>query len=718
MRLQAYIEGIADVLTTENPVDARAKTYAVDFDGSDDYIDCGTNTALTQLTDWTICAWIKPDNLANSAYTIAGAWTSGLNTGYRLGLSVTAGAASLQVRFAGDGGGVTLAGATLGVNNWTFVAVSVGGIGQTVIRGLMNDTELTRQIANVTRTTRNSFTAGRQFRIAEGMGSSYFNGRIGIVQVFGRALTTDEMRRVRYRRLSVAWGDDDTDGLWDDLVAQWSLERGSGTNAVNDKTPGTHDGTLTFGPTWQSDACYSVTYRPYMFAEASTGQEIDPLGTKTSIQATTLRILDTDLWFTETLANLGMALPGKRVDLLIGFHGLLESEYQRVFTGKISDFSYSGKAYTIRIGDGLLDAKKRVQLGRTIIANTITNAAGQDVQVPVNSYWSEPSVLEAYLKIEDEVLRSSGASAHAGVDATNFSIDCTTRAQFGTSAAAHSAGVAVSEAWIPRATSWDELVLKLLLSGAGWAASSAYDEYVEFTYTNATNLVRRGRGVGMSPSDVAVAEIAAIVSVNGHELVVDDDVDDLKDLIEREILRAFGAFFFVKADGRISIGSHSIPSASVYDLDPTRTHRFEWSVSYEHLCNYLAIECDYNPATGEFDEQFFYSDATAGTKYGLKKREFSFKNIPTTYPSATTLNALDDLIFDRFKEPYRTLTVTCGLYELLLEIGDCVSLTNLNLPNVATGTLGVVEKLWQIIGRRVDFKTGRVELTLADVSGL
>jgi hypothetical protein len=409
-----------------------------------------------------------------------------------------------------------------------------------------------------------------------------------------------------------------------------------------------------------------------------------------------------------------MALPGKRVDLFLGFHGLLESEYQRVFSGKISDFNYSGKAYTLRIGDALLDLKKRVQLGRTTIVDAITNAAGQDTNVPVGSYWQEGTILPTYFKIDDEIIYGT---SYGAVSASKFFLDATARAQYGTAAAAHSAGAAISEIWIPYDSSWDTLLLQLLLSGAGWAGSSAYDVYAEFTYTDATTLAIRGRGIGMAPSDVAVAEIAAITAANGCEVIVDENVDDLKDLIEREILRAFGHYFFVKSDGRLSVASHAIPVASVYDLDPTRTYRYEWDVSFDDLINYIAIDHNYDPATGEYDAQTFYDDVATGKTYGLQKREYAFRSVTSTYTPATTLDALKTLIFARFKNPYRTIAVTCGLYEMLLEIGDCVSLTNLNLPNVVTGTLGVIEKLWQVIGRQVDFKSGRVKLTLADVSG-
>ena len=719
MQLLAYIEGIADPVCTVAPADARTKAQAVDFDGTNDHIDCGTNTALTQLADWTVLAWIKPDTLTNGViYTICGEWDSAGEQGFRVALTVSGGVGSLIVKFTGgDVGGYTLAGATVSANAWTFVALSLGGNGKTILRGMIGSTSLTDQYIAITRATRNVFTAGQAFQIAHAQGASYFNGRIGLVQVFNRALTPDEMRRVKFRRLTVAWGDDDSGGLWNDLVGQWSLERGSGTNAINDKLGGTHDGTLTNGPTWTADACYSATYRPSLFAEATTEQSIDPLGTRTSISATTLRILDTAEWFTAQLDTLAMALPGKRVDLFMGFHGLLESEYQRVFIGRIRDSSYDVKAYTIRVGDGLLDAKKRVQLGRATIVDAMTNAAGQDANVAVGTYWSDSATRDTFAKIDDEIIEST---ADAGSSATKFTIDAGVRGVGTSDAAAHSAGAVISEIWVPAAALASQTLLRNMLSGAGFEASDLFDWQTEFTYTDATTKVTRGRGMGLSPSDVSIDDIDNLTAlgVNGCELFVTDDVDDLKDLCEREILRPFGCYFFSRSDGRISVASPAIPSASVYDLDPTRTYRFEWSVSYDDLVNWLAIEYDYDIGSGDFLGQAFYTDATAAAKYGLKKREYSFKGVGSTCTPATTLDALKDLILDRFKNPYRTLTLTCGFYEMLLEIGDCVSLTNLNLPNVATGTLGVHEKLWQIIGRQVDFRTGRVRLTLADVSDM
>lgn len=715
-RLQAYIEGIKDPICTHAPSDKRTKTYAVELDGTNDRILCGTDTALTNLADWTMCAWVKLDSLSQ-AMTLVGAY-SAAPKGYWV--YVLNGSGAVIVTFAGTAGAatITMTGATVAAGGWTYVAISLGGNTKTVVRGIINDTDLNTEYYAQTRSQRNSFTASQPFNIGAlddtSSVTTFLDGRVGYGAMFKRALTNKEMRQVKYRILNAAWGNNDSTGLWDVLVAQWDFERGTGTKATNSKNPGTHDGTLTNGPTWASDACYSVTYRECLSAEASTAQEIEPLATRTSVQSTTLHVLDLDGWFSAALYDISLKLPDRRVDLFLGFLGLQESEYQRVACGPITDFALDGRMWTVTFGDVLSDIKKKVRLGLSNLQAAIAGGAGDlTLSLANGTYWHDPDISQGVLKVDDEIMYYS---ADAGSSATAFNLTVI-RGQEGTTRVAHSSGAPAREEGNFAANA-REAILYLLLSGAGSEASSLYDIEAEMTYSDATTQVIRGRGAGMSPADVAVSEITGLSRLaEVVDVEMDDSEAEIKEYLESQVLRPHGAYFFIKSDGRLSVKTHEVPSYSqgvggTFMLGPDQIRRATWSITHEHICNFIQAEFDYDLASEEYTSVYINTDAQSGKDYGLRKREYSFRAVD----NQDVLDNLSTDIFARFADPYIVAEVECGIYEMLLEIGDPVYFTDLDLPNLNAGVRGVHEQKYQIVGRRLDLRRGVVTLKLADLS--
>lgn len=713
--VQAHIEGVSDVLCTEAPADAKTKTYSVEFDGSNDHIACGTSTALTQLVgaatpgDWTMLAWVKVDSLA-AARMVFSAHNNPGPRGYRVFIQTSG---KIGAAFTG-GGTADFEGAAVSTGAWTFIAVSIGGNTKTVARAIINDTNLTDQYIAVSRATRNVWNAGQTFYIGiDGDGASLpLDGRVGYMAIFNRALTHNEMRRLKYRIIDKKWGNDDSTGLWDVCVAQWTCERGTGTTLTNTKSPGTHDGTLTNGPTWQSDPPFTITYRPVLSPETSTGQSVDPLATRTTIQTSTLLFLDTDEWFTTALSasGLNLALPGKRVDVFVGLHGLLELEYQPVFNGPILGFDFQGKAYTIRVGDVFADVKAKLALAKTNIVDALTDVA-TSVTLPVNTRVADKDApATGYARIDDEIVRWTN---DAGSSAAKFALTIV-RGEVSPpagAAAAHDAGATFSEVMFAQAAGTGRiLVLELLLSGAGFEASDAYDGYSAITYTDATTRVVYARGCGMSPSDVSKADILAVTGLDqGHAVYVEGTETEIKDLLEREVLRLTACYFFAKSDGRLSVASHAIPTTPVHTIGPDQTIRASWSIEYSNIINFVEVEHGYNTSTHTL--QYFETDAASGLKYGLRKL-----SVKTNSAGLGSVPPFAARILARFKDPYIVADVTCGLSEMFVEVGDCVLFTDMHLPNVTTGRWGVHEQKWQVVGRKLDLRAGTVTLRLADVS--
>lgn len=721
--LQAFIEGVPDVACTHEPADKHVPKFSADIpDSGGVKIRCGTNTALTQLVEWTILLWIKPRTFT-SGDTLAGAWDAGGGKGFRIYQDTDGSPGAIYVSLPTF---TNIRSQLLMTQNaWNFVCVGVGG--DDGIHVMVNDTIIApRNGGGVTKAGRNSFTGGTEF---------IFGGRnsvVGYCAVFNRGLTYAEMRMIRYRFLTSAWGDDDGGGLWDDLVAQWSFTRGKGV-VVNDKTPGTHNGTFDTGIIWGPDLPYTVTYWPALSAQSSFSQEIEPIATKASISGGTIRILDTDAWFTTVMANLGLVLQGKRVRLHMGFMGQPEDEYQPVYTGVITNVDYEARAYQLSLGDPLVEGKKRLQLGRSTLNAGITNVQadlvvdGSEIEwhdISTSSGYPVAAAYKCYLKIDSEIARYQQSNV---VSAGELQLQLLVRGQFGTTGVAHSAGAVVEELFVFDNVHPLTIALILMLSGNDRSFlqySCAYDD-LPTAYIDSALVTRSSRGMGLSPSEVAIAEIESLRDVTfaaaayRFRLFVVEDTNDIKDFVEKELLAPLGCFFFTKSDGRISIGSNKIPVAasSVRTLDPSKFFRAKWRISYGDIVNHLEVQADFSPATGNYDFKTSYSEATSGGHFHLKKREFTFHGVDAAVGTMATIlaNWATD-IFTRFAEPYKRAEITCPIFEMLIELFDPVTFTDYWLPNFSTGQLGVHKQLWQVVKRTLDYGQGQVVLELADLS--
>ena len=97
--------------------------YALDFDGINDYLDCGNNNSLQATTALSISAWIK--YTSDTAYfRFIVSRRDSANTNYQFYLLNTTGG-SKQLRFVSSGGLNSTGSVT--VNNWHHVAVTANG---------------------------------------------------------------------------------------------------------------------------------------------------------------------------------------------------------------------------------------------------------------------------------------------------------------------------------------------------------------------------------------------------------------------------------------------------------------------------------------------------------------------------------------------------------------------------------------------------------------
>lgn len=229
-------------------------SYAVGFDGSNDYININTAASIKGLTSYSVSVWAKPKALVSgNVYSI---WFESINTDgttarSRLFFENASGsynnvANTVGVRFrASDGESATTfsAGANaVSVGLWyhiVFVFDSVNDSHKIYVNGRLRGTS-TASVAGHDNTTPASVTIG----VAGTSSSEWLNGAVDDLRIYNRALTDAEVQSIHRNSSSPP-----TSGL----IRYLPLDEGTGTT-VTDSIGGL-TGTLTNGPTWQPQVC-------------------------------------------------------------------------------------------------------------------------------------------------------------------------------------------------------------------------------------------------------------------------------------------------------------------------------------------------------------------------------------------------------------------------------------------------------------------------------
>lgn len=252
-----------------------------------------------------------------------------------------------------------------------------------------------------------------------------------------------------------------------------------------------------------------------------------------------------------------------------------------------------------------------------------------------------------------------------------------------------------------------DIALRILTStGAG--TNGDYDDYA------ATN------GLGIA---------AALVDVDGFELVRDDDFPselwsfserepaDALEWIEGEICKPLGIYLVTLASGALSCRKVKPPllADDPISLDASNIVTISVDNDLSHLVNEVAWKWDYDPVDDEFDHESIYLDSTSLTAYGTSKvLEIESHS---TYPSvsAAFVASRNSGVFARYSKPYPRIKVTANLSRNQIDEGTIVVLSHPNVPNLATGTRGVLPSsplVCEVMSASVDVLGGKVSLDL------
>jgi hypothetical protein len=222
---------------------SQGGSYALDFDGSNDYVEVSGYTGVTGTSSRTVELWVK-----TSAYGMISYW--GTNScGWRFGLRVnsnsdygTLGALKVEIG-CGYKSGTT----DLTDGNWHHLAVAfaTGGSADDFILYVDGIQESTSSLDRVFNTQSSS-------NVKIGYWDEYFNGQFDEIRIWDDVRTAAEIRANMHAELS---------GSESNLVAYYQMSNGSGTS-LTDNSSNSNTGTLTNMVTSGGSSDWVTSYAP------------------------------------------------------------------------------------------------------------------------------------------------------------------------------------------------------------------------------------------------------------------------------------------------------------------------------------------------------------------------------------------------------------------------------------------------------------------------
>jgi hypothetical protein len=187
--LRSATQGLLD-LTNTNQIDLSNVSFdanaQINFDGTNDYVNIGTNSSLAITGDMTICAWVYINNFSATYNSIIGKTTSGgMPAPYDYYTNINTG----KLVFLRGNGSIyayTTSIASPALNAWQFVAVTTSGI--TITHYLNGETNGVGTASTTIADNGDNALIG-----SRGDYVTKMNGKISTLQIYNRALTQTEV---------------------------------------------------------------------------------------------------------------------------------------------------------------------------------------------------------------------------------------------------------------------------------------------------------------------------------------------------------------------------------------------------------------------------------------------------------------------------------------------------------------------------------------------
>lgn len=226
--------------------------YAIDFDGTDDYVSIADDPVLRPTTAMTVEAWIYPEDIAGQSVPPV-LRKADASSGYTLEINHTNNEISFYVHISGVGFTASPAYSISSLNQWHHVAGTYDGstISLYINGALIGSTSVS---GGITSSLEPLVIGSESF-----FGGRYFDGKIDEVRIWGDARSQAEIQAYMHKELV---------GNEADLVGYYQMSDGSGTT-VMDNTGNGNDGTFGSVPVWKTSGALAAKGRVLDFSASN-----------------------------------------------------------------------------------------------------------------------------------------------------------------------------------------------------------------------------------------------------------------------------------------------------------------------------------------------------------------------------------------------------------------------------------------------------------------
>jgi len=218
--------------------------HALFFDGTNDFLDCGTDNSLSFKKNFTIESWVRFSSFGTYDGLISKRDTVGGNAGYSLSVkNNTTKKLAFRLARTTNRNYELLSTTVFDTGIWYHVAASFDGNNVRIYVNGILDNQATGLNDSIYSTSSN-LNIGKEFDRA-----NEFNGQISEARVWSRALTQTEIQSRMFNKIS------ETDIYWDNLHAYWRLDEAFGTKSY-DFSKNENTATLKNGPVWKTVSSY------------------------------------------------------------------------------------------------------------------------------------------------------------------------------------------------------------------------------------------------------------------------------------------------------------------------------------------------------------------------------------------------------------------------------------------------------------------------------
>lgn len=438
----------------------------------------------------------------------------------------------------------------------------------------------------------------------------------------------------------------------------------------------------------------------YLRIPTGAGQQITVDEGRSSISSINFSILDKDGEITQLVFQYPM--PNRQATVKMGFAGMAEESYANVFVGQVLTYTLDkdNTFYIFQTTDLQRLAKQNIFDAATALTG---NATSGDTTLNVGNTAAFPAATgtTGYLRIENEVI------SYTGKTGTTFT-GCT-RAQLGTTAAAHTSGTAVKNLIFLLG---NPLTLALqILTSTGAGTNGAYD------------VLPACSGLGIPQAQVNVARFERERDRWTLSMVFqfeESDATEAKKFIEEQIYTLIPAYPVTDNNGLLSVKVAAPPlptdqaaQQALTDDNMTDRPTFMGNALDHYFFNELDLSFNFNFITGAFASFSIYADATSQAAYGqVAPRSMDSRGMRTANMSQANIDAFGSRFLKRYATPSPLLEAKAFLNTRQIEVGDVLPLTSAKLPNLATGKIGVVAQLVEVISAAPQYDQGKVVFQL------